>query len=48
MAMLKASHLPTVIGIVHCRSHQTDDSVVSKRNYQADKATRASTLKDLD
>jgi ribonuclease HI len=27
MAMLKASHLPTAIGIVHCRSHQTDDSI---------------------
>ena len=32
MAMLKASHLPTAIGIVHCRSHQTDDSIVSKGN----------------
>ena len=32
MAMLKASHLPTAIGIVHCRSHQMDDSIVSKGN----------------
>jgi ribonuclease HI len=39
MAMLKASHLPTAIGIVHCRSHQMDDSIVSKRNNQADKET---------
>jgi hypothetical protein len=30
MAMVKASHLPTAIGIVQCRSHQTDDSIVSK------------------
>jgi hypothetical protein len=26
MAMQKVSHLPTTIGIVHCRSHQMDDS----------------------
>ena len=32
MAMLKASHLPTAIRIVHCRSHQMDDSIVSKGN----------------
>jgi hypothetical protein len=32
MAMLKASHLPTDIGIVCCRSRQTDDSIVSKGN----------------
>ena len=32
MAMLKASHLPTAIGIVHCISHQMDDSIVSKGN----------------
>jgi ribonuclease HI len=32
MAMLKASHPPTAIGIVHCRSHQMDDSIVSKGN----------------
>ena len=25
LALLKASHLPTAIGIVHCRSHQMDD-----------------------
>ena len=30
MAMLKA------IGIVHCRSQQTDDSILSKGNNQAD------------
>ena len=30
MAMLKASHLLTAIGVVHCRSHQMDDSIVSK------------------
>ena len=29
MAMLKAFHLPTATGIVHCRSHQTDDYIVS-------------------
>jgi hypothetical protein len=32
MAMLKTSHLPTAIGVVHCRSHQMDDSVISKGN----------------
>ena len=41
MAMLKASHLPTAIGIIHCRSHQTDESIVSKGNNQADKETIA-------
>jgi hypothetical protein len=30
MAMLKAFHLPTAIGIVHCRSQQRGDSIVSK------------------
>jgi ribonuclease HI len=30
--VLKDSHLPTAIGIVHCTSHQTDDSIVSKGN----------------
>lgn len=30
MAMLKASHLHTAIGFVHCRSHLTNDSIVSK------------------
>jgi ribonuclease HI len=35
MAMLKASHLPTAIGTVHCRSHQTDKTIVSKGNNQA-------------
>lgn len=32
IAMLKASHLPTDIEIVHCSSHQTEDSIVSKQN----------------
>lgn len=32
IAMLKASHLHSAIVIVHCRSHQTDDSIVSKEN----------------
>ena len=48
MAMLKASHLPTAIGIVHCRSHQMDDSIVSKGNNWADKVTRAVALWGLD
>ena len=30
MAMLEASHIPTATGIIHCRSHQTDNSIVSK------------------
>ena len=48
MAMLKASHLPTAIGIVHCRSHQTGDSIVSKRNNRLDEAARAAALSSLD
>jgi hypothetical protein len=48
MAMLKASHLPIAIGTVHCRYHQMDDSIVSKRNHSADKAARAVTLRGLD
>ena len=32
MAMLEASYLPTAIGIIHCRFHQTDDSIVCKGN----------------
>ena len=48
MAMLKASHLPTAIGIVHCRSHQMDDSIASKGNNWADVATRAVALRGLD
>ena len=48
MAMLKASHLPTATGIVHCKSHQTDDSIVSMGNNRADEAARAVVLRDLD
>ena len=48
MAMLKASHLPTAIGIIHYRSHQMDDSIVSKGNNQADEAARAVVFRDLD
>ena len=32
MAMLKASHLPIVIEIVHCISYHKDDSIISKGN----------------
>lgn len=46
--MLKASHLPTAIGIVHCRSHQMDDSIVSKGNNRANEAARAVALRGLD
>jgi hypothetical protein len=48
IAMLKASHLPIAIGIVHCRSHQTDDSIVPRGNNQADEACRAVALRGLD
>ena len=48
MAMLKASHLPTAIGIIHYRSHQMDDSIVSKGNNQAYEAARAAALRGLD
>jgi hypothetical protein len=48
MAMINASHLPTAIEIVHCRSHQTNDSIVSKRNSGADEAARALALGGLE
>jgi hypothetical protein len=48
MAMLKAFHLSTATGIVHCKSHQTDDSIVSMGNNRADEAARAVVLRDLD
>jgi hypothetical protein len=48
MAMLKASNLPTAFGIVHCRSHQTDDSIVSKGNSRADEVARAVALMGTD
>ena len=38
MVMLKATYFPIAIGIVHCRSHQTDDSIVSKRNNRSNEA----------
>lgn len=44
MAMLEASHLPRAIGIVHCRSHQTDSSIISRGNNRADQAARAAAL----
>ena len=43
MTMLKASHLPTSIGIAHCRSHQN-----FKGNNRADEAARTADLRDLD
>jgi hypothetical protein len=46
--MLKASHLLTAIGIVHCRSHQPHDSIVSKGNNRADEAATAAVLRVLD
>ncbi|XP_076403062.1 uncharacterized protein LOC143267687 [Peromyscus maniculatus bairdii] len=44
MAMLEASHLPRAIGIVHCRSHQTDSSIISRGNNWADQAARTVAL----
>jgi hypothetical protein len=48
MAKLQTSYLPTTIGIIHCRFHQTDNSIVSKGNNQADKTGRAAVLMGLD
>lgn len=48
MAIIKASHLPTTIDIVHCRFHQLDDSIVSKGNNQADKAARTAAVRGFD
>ena len=36
--MLKSFYLPTAIGIVHWRSHQMDDSIVSKASNWANEA----------
>lgn len=47
MAMLKASHLHTAIGFVHCRSHLTNDSIVSKGNKGAEEAARAAARRCL-
>ena len=46
--MLKAFHISTVIGIVHCRSHQIDDSLVSKENNRVDEAARPVALRSLE
>ena len=42
--MLKASHLPTAIGIVYCQSHQTNNFIISKGNNQSDEAARAAAI----
>jgi ribonuclease HI len=34
--VLEASHLPSQIGITHCKAHQTDSSIITKGNNQAD------------
>jgi len=47
MAMLKASQLHTAIGFIHCRSHLTNDSIVSKGNNGAEEAARAAALRGL-
>lgn len=45
--MLKGSNLPTAIGVVHCRSHKTDDSIVSDENNWADEAARTEALRGV-
>lgn len=40
MDLLKCFHLPKAIGIIHCQSHQTDSSIISKGNNWADHAAR--------
>ena len=45
MDLLKASHLPKAIGIIHCRSHQSDSSIVSKGNNRADRAAKTAALR---
>ena len=44
IAMLKASHLPKAVGIIHCQSHQTDSSIMSRGDNRADEAARAAAL----
>jgi hypothetical protein len=46
--MLKGSNIPTAIGVVHCRSHQTDDSFVSRGNNQVYESARDVALMGLD
>lgn len=41
MAMIKASHLPRAIGIVHCWPHQIANSIISKGNKQSDEVAVA-------
>ena len=40
MDLLKASHLPKGIEIIKCQSHQTDSSIISNGNNQADQAAK--------
>lgn len=46
--LLKASHLPTAIGIIHCRSHQSDSSIISRGNNRADRAAKTAALRSPD
>ncbi|MGE9805376.1 RNase H family protein, partial [Escherichia coli] len=39
---IMASHLPKAIGIIHCQSHQTDSSVISRGNNRADEVLQPS------
>lgn len=48
MAMLKSSHLPTAIGIVCYWPYQTNHSIISKGNNQANWAARAVALGGAD
>ena len=48
MDLLKASHLPTFIGIVRCKKYQADNSVFSNRKKKASEVVIAKALKGLD
>lgn len=48
MTILKASHFPLTIRIVHCQSHQTDDFIISKGNNQVNEAAKAAALEAWD
>jgi hypothetical protein len=34
--VLEASHLPSQVGITHCKAHQTDSSIITRGNNWAD------------
>jgi ribonuclease HI len=42
--VLEASCLPSWVGITHCKAHQTDSSIITRGNNQADKEAKRAAL----